>query len=255
MSDAAKIRACFEGWGETIMRLRPNFPESVREKVVTLKRLGIVPRESSGDKPGAGRALDIGCGSAPWAAAMQELGFDTVGIDFAPAMIAIASRNVPEVTFRCEDFLKAGFDGDAFDLIVAGGNQVTYYRDIGRFIARCAALLSPEGLLVVACSDFRATLHHGSSAQLLTHTRHGNGRETVVVDYRRIVEGNRAESRFWIMDETGAQWAHEYPATLHTLSEIREAMRKAGLDPSLARQQHETGYFYPIITARGVRNA
>jgi SAM-dependent methyltransferase len=54
-----------------------------------------------------GLVVDLGCGSGIWARALCDAGYDVLGVDQSPAMIAIARKRVPEGEFRRESFLSA----------------------------------------------------------------------------------------------------------------------------------------------------
>src|SRR5271170_5383990 len=47
-----------------------------------------------------GLVVDLGCGSGILSQAMVEAGYDLLGIDISPAMIALARERVPGGTFR-----------------------------------------------------------------------------------------------------------------------------------------------------------
>jgi demethylmenaquinone methyltransferase/2-methoxy-6-polyprenyl-1,4-benzoquinol methylase len=79
-------------------------------------------------KPGE-RALDICCGTGDLAFALQAAGARVVGIDFSPAMLAVArerAKNLPDsnaaapLQFLCADALKIPFDDNSFDVVTVG---------------------------------------------------------------------------------------------------------------------------------------
>jgi SAM-dependent methyltransferase len=55
----------------------------------------------------AGRVVDVGCGSGIWAEQLLREGYEVLGIDISPAMIALAKQHAPRAVFRCESFLRA----------------------------------------------------------------------------------------------------------------------------------------------------
>lgn len=237
------IKECFDSWSETITRLHPSWDSAVVGNATTLKRLGLAEGKGC-------RALDIGCGSAVWAAAAAESGYESYGLDLSEKMIDLAEQQAANVRLICDDFMTWQPDQDGYDLVIAAGNQITYYEDHRAFLDRALSLLRPGGTLLIACADFRPTLRVGRSASILAHVRHQDESETVVVDYRRVVDGKKADSRFWVMTDDGRQWSYDYPAHLHTLKEIRDAVADLGFEPSGAKSFAETGYAYPIITVR-----
>jgi SAM-dependent methyltransferase len=54
----------------------------------------------------AGRVVDLGCGSGVWAQELVRAGYQVLGVDISPAMIALARKRVPEAEFRAGSFLK-----------------------------------------------------------------------------------------------------------------------------------------------------
>jgi demethylmenaquinone methyltransferase / 2-methoxy-6-polyprenyl-1,4-benzoquinol methylase len=79
-------------------------------------------------KPGD-RALDLCCGTGDIAFALQAAGADVAGIDFSPAMLAVAeerAKNIPardappRLQFLCADALKIPFDDGTFDVVTIG---------------------------------------------------------------------------------------------------------------------------------------
>ena len=47
-----------------------------------------------------GLVVDLGCGGGDWAEGLVEAGYQVVGVDFSPALIALASQRVPSVEFH-----------------------------------------------------------------------------------------------------------------------------------------------------------
>jgi SAM-dependent methyltransferase len=98
--------------------------------------------------PGA-RILDAGCGTGRVAIRLAELGYDCVGVDLDPAMLAEARRAAPDLPWVPADL--ASFDLDRrFDLVVAAGNVIPFVAPGTEpaVVARLAAHLRPGGLLV-----------------------------------------------------------------------------------------------------------
>jgi len=57
----------------------------------------------------SGLVIDLGCGSGLWARRLADAGYDVLGIDLSPDMIALALRRVPQASFRTASFLDADF--------------------------------------------------------------------------------------------------------------------------------------------------
>lgn len=55
----------------------------------------------------AGRIVELGCGSGIQAAVVTQAGYDVLGFDISPAMVALAQQHAPRGEFRVASFLDA----------------------------------------------------------------------------------------------------------------------------------------------------
>ncbi len=88
-----------------------------------------------------GRIVEIGCGSGILACELTRAGFDVLGFDASPAMIALARETAPAARFEVGSF-------DAIDLppcnaIVAMGEVLNYgtFEGVSRLVARAKTKL------------------------------------------------------------------------------------------------------------------
>jgi len=65
------------------------------------------------------RALDVCCGTGAVARQLVVEGAEVNGIDFAPAMVAVAAANVPEGCFRQADAQNLPYEANSFDVVVS----------------------------------------------------------------------------------------------------------------------------------------
>lgn len=105
--------------------------------------------------PSGGRILDAGCGTGRVAIELARRGFDVVGTDLDPSMLAIARDRRPAVAWHLDDLatldLPAELAVDGFDVVVAAGNVVPLLAagTEAATINRLAAHLRGGGRLVV----------------------------------------------------------------------------------------------------------
>jgi SAM-dependent methyltransferase len=94
------------------------------------------------------RVLDAGCGPGRHAKKLLAKGADVTGIDISDEMVRIAREHCrPNGRFFQADFVKAEFEPDSFDLIVAS-LTLMYAKDIHKPIKNFSEWLSPEGRVI-----------------------------------------------------------------------------------------------------------
>lgn len=104
--------------------------------------------------PAGARVLDAGCGTGRVMIRLAELGYDCVGVDLDPSMLAVARREAPKLPWIQADL--AVFDPAAFtmaagfDLVVAAGNVFPLLAagTEPAVVTHLAAALRPGGLMV-----------------------------------------------------------------------------------------------------------
>jgi trans-aconitate methyltransferase len=112
------------------------------------------------------RALDFGCGTGRSTRFVRQLGFDTIGIDIAPDMIAKARAVDPSGDYRLAqpgDF--SGLPSGGFDLILSMfpfDNIKGFEVKLGLFRG-LASLLSDSGKLINVVSSPEIYLHEWAS--------------------------------------------------------------------------------------------
>lgn len=95
-----------------------------------------------------GLVIDIGCGSGILARALTDAGFDVLGIDASPSMIALARTTAPTARFEVATFDRATLPPCA--AITAMGEVLNYgmLDDVRRFVRNAASAISAGGLLL-----------------------------------------------------------------------------------------------------------
>lgn len=100
-------------------------------------------------RPAPARVLDAGCGTGRIGARLAELGYDVVGCDLDPAMVAVAQQESPGTAWHVADLATLDL-GATFDVLLLAGNVVPFLEP-GTLLAtahRLAAHLAPGGVVV-----------------------------------------------------------------------------------------------------------
>jgi 2-polyprenyl-6-hydroxyphenyl methylase / 3-demethylubiquinone-9 3-methyltransferase len=96
--------------------------------------------------------LDIGCGGGIVAEPLARLGGKVVGIDPAEANIAAAKLHAEKsglvIDYRATTVEMLAETKAAFDVVIAS-EVVEHVADVDFFVARAAALVKPDGLMIV----------------------------------------------------------------------------------------------------------
>ena len=99
------------------------------------------------------RFLDIGCGGGILSEPLARLGASMVGADPSEANIAAAKQHADEtglaIDYRCTTAEALADAGERFDLVLAM-EVVEHVSDVTLFVARCAEMVKPGGLMIAA---------------------------------------------------------------------------------------------------------
>ena len=98
------------------------------------------------------RVLDIGCGAGLLCEPLSRLGAQVIGIDPSTSNIAAAKLHADKghlsIDYRCTTVEEVD-PRERFDIVLAM-EVVEHVTDVGVFLNRCAAMLKPNGLMVVS---------------------------------------------------------------------------------------------------------
>jgi 2-polyprenyl-6-hydroxyphenyl methylase/3-demethylubiquinone-9 3-methyltransferase len=99
------------------------------------------------------RMLDIGCGAGILSEPLARLGATMVGADPSEENIAVASAhaedNGVEVDYRATTAEALAAASEKFDVVLAM-EVVEHVNDVGEFVATCASMVKPGGLMIAA---------------------------------------------------------------------------------------------------------
>jgi 2-polyprenyl-6-hydroxyphenyl methylase / 3-demethylubiquinone-9 3-methyltransferase len=98
------------------------------------------------------RVLDIGCGAGLLCEPLSRLGAQVIGVDPSASNIAAAKLHADKghlsIDYRCTTVEEID-PRERFDIVLAM-EVVEHVTDVGVFLSRCAAMLKPNGLMVVS---------------------------------------------------------------------------------------------------------
>jgi SAM-dependent methyltransferase len=107
-----------------------------------------------------GLVVDLGCGSGIWARELVDHGYDVLGVDLSPSMIAIARRRVPEGRFEVGSLLR--FQLPPCAAVTSLGECVNYLfdkknskKELARLFSRVYGALRPGGVFVFDVAEPR----------------------------------------------------------------------------------------------------
>ena len=154
-AEVAKFQAMAAEWWDPAGKFRPlHMLNPVRLDYIAAQIAAEFGRDRRSLRPFEGlRLLDIGCGGGLVAEPMARLGAGVTGADAAEGNIAVArihaAQSGLDIDYRATtaEALLAG--GERFDVVLAL-EIVEHVADPADFIATCARLLRPGGLLVAS---------------------------------------------------------------------------------------------------------
>jgi SAM-dependent methyltransferase len=98
-----------------------------------------------------GRVLDIGCGPGHVGRFLTDLGLDVIGVDLSPAMIDVARRLNPEMTFEVGDMKRLDHDDGSVAGVVAFYSLIHIPRaEAPDVLTEFRRALMPGGKLLIA---------------------------------------------------------------------------------------------------------
>ena len=95
--------------------------------------------------------LDAACGTGNFTAELLKNGFDVIGVDFSPEMLAVAREKTDnKATLICQDLCELDLYGtiDTAFCMLDSLNHITDYDDFKKAISRISLFLEPEGLMI-----------------------------------------------------------------------------------------------------------
>ncbi|MFB2532105.1 bifunctional 2-polyprenyl-6-hydroxyphenol methylase/3-demethylubiquinol 3-O-methyltransferase UbiG [Paracoccus sp. p3-h83] len=154
-AEVAKFEAMAAEWWDPNGKFRPlHLMNPARLDYITRQLAAQFGRDLAQPLPLAGlRVLDIGCGGGLLSEPLARLGADVVGADAAAGNLPVARLHAEQqgltIDYRhttAEDLAAAG---ESFDLVLAM-EIVEHVADPAGFLATCAAMVQPGGMLITS---------------------------------------------------------------------------------------------------------
>ena len=187
-----------------------------------------------------GLVIDLGCGSGRWARALNQAGYEVLGIDQSPAFVRMARRIAPQSRFVKASLLRASLP--ACHAVTSIGECLNYSFDrrasraeLARLFARIHRALLPGGVFIfdvagprrIPEGGPRRQWHQGKEWVMLVETTGDPKRKTL----RRKIACLRKRGRLYRRSD------EIHRLNLYEQSEILEMLTHAGF-----RVRRLTGY-------------
>ena len=195
--------------------------DATPELLRILKRNGIA----------GGRVVDLGCGSGRWARALNQSGYEVVGVDQSPAFIRLARKMAPKSIFVLGSLWRLKLP--CCDAVTAIGECLNYRFDhkarkqeVVRLFARVYRALRPGGVFIfdlagparIPEDSPRRTSFQGKDWLILVEAA-GDRRRNVLA--RRIISFRKTGTLYRRSEEI-------HRLHLYIPSEIVKVLRRAG---------------------------
>lgn len=114
-------------------------PEANERLISAFVRLSGLPRGA--------RVADLGCGSGAFTELLRQAGFDSVGLDISPKLIALGKSKYPGLELLEGDAENLPFESESLDGVLLSG-LVHHFPDPRRVAAEVHRVLKPGGRFV-----------------------------------------------------------------------------------------------------------
>ncbi len=179
--------------------------------------------------------LDLACGSGSMSEEMAKLGYDVIGVDNSPAMLAAAMDKKFDsglnIQYLCQDMRHIDMFGtmDVTICTLDSLNHLPSLADVEQVFGRVSLFAQPGGLFLFDMNTLYK--HH----EILCDTTFVYDTETVFCVWEnRLLEGtNQVEMQLTFFEKDGESYYRsdeQITENAYSVQEIRAAIEKAGLE-------------------------
>jgi ubiquinone/menaquinone biosynthesis C-methylase UbiE len=233
-----EVERLFDAMAHSYDELEPWY-EHLYTVLHAILRAELEPRD--GRRP---CALDAGCGSGFQSALLEDLGYDTHGVDISPALLALARRRLQRSTLTRASIEALPYRDHCFDAVCCGGSTLSFVEAPGQALREFGRVLRPGGTLLLECEHKWSLDLAWALVSSLTFDSLGYG--VSPVDVWRQLARPLAE---------GIEL--DYPGygtlRLYTLSELGAMLREAGLTTLRLRGIHTITNLIPSTVLHRAR--
>ena len=255
------VRAFYDELAERYHLIFADWQGSMRRQAAALDRL--IGSELG---PGPHAILDAACGIGTQAIGLALLGHRVHATDLSPNAVARAKREAAaagaHVTFGVADLgeLARQVEGE-FDVVLACDNALPHLLtddDLRLAVANMASRLRPEGLFLASIRDYdrlRQERPQGEGPRVFDDI---GGRRIAFQVWDWSDDGATYQLHQFLVRQVGADWETDHFSVAYRAllpADLVTALREAGFALASIRwhEPEESGFFQPIVTARGGR--
>jgi len=143
MTDAERARV-FDAMAERYDHLEPWYEH-------LYARLHAIVRAELAPPGGRARALDTGCGSGFQTAILEELGYETHGIDLSPRLLALVANRARRSTLVVGDVQALPYRDDTFDTVTCCGSTLSFLGAPAVALGEIGRVLRRGGRVLLEC--------------------------------------------------------------------------------------------------------
>lgn len=187
---------------------------------------------------GAKRVLDVACGTGLQSLGLAALGYQVMGLDISPGMIAQAKRNADRYSVVIEWMVGDWHDltrtfASPFDAVICWGNSLSHVADaddLTAVLGEMASVTAPSGVCLVDLRDWDRVREERPKGQIRQAKETPEGR-LVSFDLWHYPSPEVMIMEVFVLRERGGQWEVRRREVVHRMigrAEFEAAATKAG---------------------------